>query len=67
VNPRNICYEDKPSFEEKNTVGLRPKWVWEAKRIGEIAEAIGRYIEAGKDIPMEWIEEYNELTRRVNK
>jgi hypothetical protein len=63
----NPDYKRELTFEERTPVGLRPKWVWEAKRIGEIAEAIGRYIEAGKDIPLDWIDEYNELVRKVKR
>lgn len=48
----------------KPPLGLTPRFIIEEKRIFEIVEAISRYINVEKEIPIEWIEEYNEL---VNK
>ena len=42
-------------------LGLVPKWVRQKERYYEVCEAIARYYDAGKKIPIEWIEEYNEL------
>lgn len=42
-------------------VGLVPKHIWDAKRKMKIKEAIIRYVEANQPIPVEWVEEYNEL------
>lgn len=55
MNPRNICYEDKPPL------GLTPKNIWKAHRKLEIIDAMKRYIVNGKNVPIEWIEELNEL------
>lgn len=50
-------------METKPPLGLTPKSVWDTHRLIEIKEAIKRYIEVNKPIPIEWIEEYNELQR----
>lgn len=42
-------------------LGLRPKWAAQQERYFEVCGAISRYYNAGKKIPLEWIEEYNEL------
>jgi hypothetical protein len=42
-------------------LGLVPKWVRQKERYYEVCGAIARYYDAGKKIPIEWIEEYNEL------
>jgi hypothetical protein len=43
---------------------LIPKWVKQKERYYEVYGAIARYYDAGKKIPIEWIEEYNELVGR---
>lgn len=49
----------------KPPMGLTPKWVREEERIKEVREAIMRYYNSRKKIPIEWIEEYNSLTNTV--
>lgn len=50
---------------EKPPLGLVPKWVRQEQRCSEIREAIDRYTDASKPIPIEWIEEYNELAKII--
>ena len=45
----------------KPPIGLRPKWVSDKERLNEVRSAIVRYYDAEWKIPVEWIEEYNEL------
>lgn len=40
-----------------------PKYIHRMKRIESVVEAMGRFIEAGKQIPIEWVEEYNQLIK----
>jgi hypothetical protein len=42
-------------------IGLKPKYVNRVERLNEVRGAIVRYYDAGLKIPIEWIEEYNEL------
>lgn len=42
-------------------IGLKPKFVNRLERLNEVRGAIARYYEAELKIPIEWIEEYNEL------
>ena len=41
-----------------------PRDMWDRKRQEELAEAMARYMEAGKKIPKEWLDEYNEISDR---
>lgn len=45
-------------------LGLKPRSIWEDERICAIGRAIKGYFNEGKKIPIEWIEEYNELVGR---
>ena len=51
----------------KQPLGLRPRHIVELKRVEEIEAAMKRYLEYRKPIPIEWIEEYNELTARLKQ
>ena len=42
-------------------IGLKPKFVNRLERLNEVRGAIVRYYDAQLKIPIEWIEEYNEL------
>jgi len=46
---------------EKPPLGLKPKKYWQRDRYLDICGAISRYYNVGRKIPIEWIEEYNEL------
>lgn len=47
----------------KPPLGLTPKYIWNSQRLQDISEAIARYTNVGKEIPAEWLEEYNKLVR----
>jgi hypothetical protein len=55
---------------EKPPLGLIPKQFYEERikreRFIEVCEAINRYYTAGREINIEWIEEYNELIQFFN-
>lgn len=42
-------------------LGLKPKWVHDSERKREIIDAMERYAEVKKPIPIEWIEELKQL------
>ena len=48
-------------FPEKPPVGLTPKQIYFDKRLEDVVEAINRYIFARKKVPVDWINEYNDL------
>ena len=52
---------DSEEIPEKPPLGLMPRHMWNKKRRDELSEAMLRYMEVGKSIPQEWIDEYNEL------
>lgn len=57
---------DLPELETEQVVkpplGVMPRNFWNRKRQEELAAAMQRYLEVGKSIPREWIDEYNELS-----
>ena len=48
-------------------LGIIPKKIWKEQRLGDLRDAIDRYLEANQRIPIEWIEEYNELLEDIRK
>ena len=52
---------DKKQLIVKPPIGLRPKRISDKERLNEVRGAIVRYYDAELKIPVEWIEEYNEL------
>lgn len=57
-----INCEDKSNI--KPPLGIMPRSYWDGRRQHDITDAIKRYLQVGKKIPEEWIDEYNELTDR---
>lgn len=51
---------------EKLPLGLKPKRFHDEVRYEEVCGAIHRFYNTGKQIPLEWIEEYNDLTKIIN-
>jgi len=47
----------------KPLIGLIPKSIRQRERLNEIREAIVRYYDAEMEIPIKWVEEYNELIK----
>lgn len=46
-------------------LGARPRFVIEEERIKELQEAIKRFLTANYPLPREQVEEYNELTSKL--
>ena len=44
-------------------IGIIPKYIHDSKRLSELSKAIIRYSDAFLEIPLEWIEEYNQLIK----
>ena len=51
-------------MSKKPPLGLRPKRFSDIERLNEIRSAISRYYDAELPIPIEWIEEYNQLLKQ---
>lgn len=47
-------------MEDLSPIGLKPLWLNKEARYIEIKEAMGRYNQAKKSVPQEWIDELNE-------
>lgn len=48
----------------KLPIGAVSREMWDRKRQKELAGAMSRYLEAGRKIPKEWLDEYNEISDR---
>jgi len=48
-------------FDGTVPLGLLPRNIHRWSRINDISDAIGKYLQCQKEIPIEWIVEYNEL------
>lgn len=57
----------KNNQSERPPLGIYPRFLHDEKRMEHIAEAIERFTAVGKAVPLEWIEEYDELAERVQK
>ena len=44
---------------KKPPIGVMPKRLWVESRKEELKGAINRYLEAGFEIPKEWVDEFN--------
>ena len=53
--------------EDKPPLGIMPKFIWNEKRLSELILAIQRYLNVEMPIPIDWIEEYNNLINERNK
>ena len=51
----------------KPPLGIVPKFIWKEQRLMKLREAIDRYLDANKRVPIECIEEYNELLEDILK
>jgi hypothetical protein len=51
----------------KPPIGIEPKNIWLSTRYNALNEAIQRYKDAELVIPIEWVEERNELVKRITK
>ena len=55
------CVETNPTVDHGPPLGLTPKEFHDNNRLRDIWNAIARYFNLGLEIPIEWVEEYNEL------
>jgi hypothetical protein len=51
----------------KPPLGITPKYIHDQERSNDLVEAIQRYLSAGREIPLEWIEEFNEFFKKVEE
>lgn len=53
--------KSQSNINKKPPLGIEPKWMWEERRLEDLKKTIERYYKNGLVIPIEWIEEYNDL------
>ena len=51
--------------EKKPPLGLKPRRIALLQRKTEILETMDRYIEENEPIPIEWLEELNEIMEKL--
>jgi hypothetical protein len=61
-NPEMIGLDQKI----KPPLGILSRTNWDGQRLQDLINAFSRYTQAKKEIPNEWIIEYNELARKQN-
>lgn len=52
-------------YSEKPPLGLKPRYIHNSERLVEILHAMGRYSNARKPIPIEWINELGDLINEL--
>jgi hypothetical protein len=45
-------------------LGIEPKYIWEMRRATDLRDAIYRYTNVCLEVPVRWVEEYNELIKK---
>lgn len=48
-------------------VGIMPRFIWIEKRLDEIQQAIERRFNTTYEIPLEWVQERNELVKELER
>lgn len=66
VNGKEIGTVKNITFE-KPPLGITPRKFWIEHRMEHIIDAMNRFLQAGKEIPVKWVEEYNELIQMHKK
>lgn len=65
MKKEGICGKKADGSAIKPPLGLMPKKVHDQKRFTDVRDAIARYCEAGLEINIEWIIEYNQLIQSL--
>lgn len=50
---------------KKPPLGVKPRWLHDEQRLQDLGGAIYRYLSDKMPIQIDWIEEYNEILRRM--
>jgi hypothetical protein len=66
-NTKRFRFRIIEETQPKPPIGLRPQNIVQELRYKEITEAIFRYTQAGKCIPVEWTKEHKELVKTLGK
>lgn len=51
---------------KKPPLGVMPEIFWNERRQQDLTDAIGRYAEVKKPVPVEWFDEHARLRKRLN-
>ena len=64
INLNHNTFFDNIIKNNKPPIGLKPRFIIDEERAKEVKSAIIRYLEAQIFLPIEWVEEYNELIKK---
>lgn len=69
LNDFLIYKTKKINSENKQSppVGLKPKFINRLERLNYVKGEMTRYFNSGLEVPIEWVEEYNELINEIKK
>jgi hypothetical protein len=56
----------KPPPYKKPPIGLKPRFIHEEARLDQVNAAIRRYHNDGRQIPLEWVQEHNDLVKKLH-
>ena len=57
-------HQDLP---KKPPLGVKPRWLHEEQRLQDLGGAIFRYLSDKMPIQIDWVEEYNEILKRMEE
>jgi hypothetical protein len=66
MNDREKFFDDECQYR-KPPLGVKPRWLHEEQRLQDLGGAIYRYLNEQYPIKPEWIEEYNEIIKRMEE
>jgi hypothetical protein len=58
---------DDYGLVKKLPLELKPRWLVEEERANDLGKYITIYQKAGMQIPIAWVEEYNELVKKIEE
>jgi len=51
----------------KPPLGIMPRYIHDGSRRIDLRKTIIRHLDAHREVPLEWVEEFNEITLRLDK
>ena len=61
------CLANGGIRNDKYPMGIEPQWVHDEQRYSDLVGVIERYLKGGHPIDPLWIQEYNELHKKIDK
>lgn len=62
-----VFYPHQNTENKLPPIGLKPRYVCDSQRLEEILGMFDRFLSARHPIKVEWVEEYNEICKRIKE